>query len=143
MNGVADLLSSYNHYLGTPDFLAADLARYEDATPDAVQFFAKTQLNPNQRVVVYAVPGKQDLGPEAPTPPAEAKGSVQAGGEAVNADAAWRDKPPAPVRRRCRTFRSQRNSSFRMASRFFLASGQACRSSQPAWCFDAAPEPIH
>lgn len=96
LNGVADLLSSYNHYLGTPDFLAADLARYEDATPDAVQFFAKTQLNPNQRVVVYAVPGKQDLGPEVPTPPAEAKGSVQAGGEAVNADAAWRDKPPAP-----------------------------------------------
>ncbi|MGB2632553.1 MAG: pitrilysin family protein, partial [Candidatus Acidiferrum sp.] len=76
LNGVADLLSSYNHYLGTPDFLAADLARYENATPDAVQFFAKTQLNPNQRVVVYAVPGKQDLGPEVPTPPAEAKGTA-------------------------------------------------------------------
>ena len=96
LNGVADLLSSYNHYLGTPDFLAADLARYENATPDAVQFFAKTQLNPNQRVVVYAVPGKQDLGAEVPTPPAEAKGTAQAGGEAVNADAAWRDKPPTP-----------------------------------------------
>jgi zinc protease len=96
LNGVADLLSSYNHYLGTPDFLAADLARYENATPDAVQFFAKTQLTPNQHVVVYAVPGKQDLGLEVPTPPAEAKGTAQAGGEAVNADAAWRDKPPAP-----------------------------------------------
>ncbi len=95
LNGVADLLSSYNHYLGTPDFLAADIARYENATPEAVQLFAKTQLNPNQQVVVYAVPGKQDLGPDVPTPKAEAKGTTQAGGEPVNADAPWREKPPA------------------------------------------------
>src|SRR5260370_18455762 len=27
--GVADRLNSYNHYLGTPDFLSADIARYE------------------------------------------------------------------------------------------------------------------
>jgi zinc protease len=95
LNGVADLLNSYTHYLGTPDFLAADIARYENATPETVQFFAKNQLNPNQRVVVYALPGKQDLGPEVATPKAEAKGAAQAGGEPVNADAAWREKPPA------------------------------------------------
>lgn len=96
LNGVADLFNSYNHYLGTPDFLAEDIARYEHATPESVQLFAAHQLNTNQRVVVYAVPGKQDLGPEVPTPAAEAKGSTQAGGEAVNPDAAWREKPPAP-----------------------------------------------
>jgi zinc protease len=96
LNGVADLVNSYNHYLGTPDFLAADIARYENATAGSVQLFAKTQLNTNQRVVVYAVPGKQDLGPEVPTPQAEAKGTTQTGGEAVNADAPWRAKPPAP-----------------------------------------------
>jgi zinc protease len=96
LNGVADLLNSYNHYLGTPDFLAADIARYENATALTVQFFAKSQLNPNQRVVVYAVPGKQDLGPEVPTPKAEAKGTAQPGGEPVNVDARWREKPPAP-----------------------------------------------
>jgi zinc protease len=95
-NGVADLLNGYNHYLGTPDFLAADIARYENATTEVVQAFAQEQLKPNQRVVVYAVPGKQDLGPEVATPKAEAKGSAQTGGEAVNADAAWREKPPAP-----------------------------------------------
>lgn len=96
LNGVADLLNSYNHYLGTPDFLAADIARYENATAETVQFFAKSQLNTNQRVAVYAVPGKQDLGPDVPTPKAEAKGTTQAGGEAVNADATWREKPPLP-----------------------------------------------
>jgi zinc protease len=96
LNGVADLLNSYNHYLGTPDFLAADIARYENATAETVQLFAKSQLGPNQRAVVYAVPGKQDLGPEVPTPKAEAKGTTQGGSEPVNADAAWREKPPAP-----------------------------------------------
>jgi zinc protease len=96
LDGVADLLNSYNHYLGTPDFLAADIARYENATRESVQAFAMEQLNPSQRVVVFAVPGKQDLGPDVPTPPSEAKGTAQAGGEPVNADASWREKPPAP-----------------------------------------------
>lgn len=96
LNGVADLLNSYNHYLGTPDFLAADIARYENATTSAVQQFAQEQLKPNESVVVFCVPGKQDLGPEVATPQAEAKGSAKAGGEPVNADATWREKPPVP-----------------------------------------------
>jgi zinc protease len=95
-NGVADLLNGYNHYLGTPDFLAGDIARYENATRETVRAFAEGQLKPNQRVVVYAVPGKQDLGPEVATPKAEAKGSTQAGGEPVNADETWRERPSAP-----------------------------------------------
>jgi zinc protease len=95
-NGVAELLNSYNHYLGTPDFLAADIARYANATTEAVKTFAQEQLKQNARVVVYAVPGKQDLGPEVATPKGEAKGNPQVGGEPVNADAAWRGKPPVP-----------------------------------------------
>jgi zinc protease len=95
-NGVADLLNSYNHYLGTPDFLTADIGRYENATTEAVQAFAQEQLKPNEGVVVYCVPGKQDLGPEVATPQVEAKGTAKAGGEPVNEDAAWREKPPAP-----------------------------------------------
>jgi len=95
-NGVADLLNTYSHYLGTPDFLAGDIARYENATTESVQVFAQAQLNPAHGVVVYAVPGKQDLGPEVATPKAEAKGTGASGGEAVNEDAAWREKPPAP-----------------------------------------------
>ena len=34
--GVADRLNSYNHYLGTPDFLAADIARYENASVESL-----------------------------------------------------------------------------------------------------------
>lgn len=94
--GVADRLNSYNHYLGTPDFLGADIARYENASVDALKAFADVQLGTNQSVVVYGVPGKQDLGPEVPTPKAEAKDTSKTGGEPVNADAAWRNEPPKP-----------------------------------------------
>jgi zinc protease len=94
--GVADRLNSYNHYLGTPDFLAADIARYENASMESVQAFAQGQLGKNQRAVVYGVPGKQDLGAEVPTPKAEQKGTAKVGGEAVNEDAAWRNEPPKP-----------------------------------------------
>jgi zinc protease len=94
--GVADLLNSYNHYLGTPDFLAADIARYENASIESVQAFAQGQLGNNQRVVVYGVPGKQDLGPDVPTPKLEKKEEATGGGEAVNADAEWRKEQPKP-----------------------------------------------
>jgi zinc protease len=96
LNGVANLLNSYEHYVGTPDFLAADIARYENATAESVQAFAQQQLKPIERVVVYAVQGKPDLGPEVVTPKAEAKGTTASGGAPENADAAWREKPPAP-----------------------------------------------
>jgi zinc protease len=92
--GVADLLNSYNHYLGTPDFLAADIARYENATTQSVLAFADQQLKPSSSVVVYCVQGKQDLGPDVATPKSEAKNTAATGGEPVNADAPWREKPP-------------------------------------------------
>ena len=94
--GVADRLNSYNHYLGTPDFLAADIARYENSTTDSIQAFAQGQLNGNQRVVVYGLPGKQDLGPEVATPKAEQKDPSKNNGETVNADAEWRKNAPKP-----------------------------------------------
>jgi zinc protease len=93
--GVADRLNEYNHYLGTPDYLAQDLGRYQKATVASVRAFAEAQLKPNARVVVYGIPGKPDLGPDVPTPKTEQKGK-NAGGEAVNADAAWRANPPQP-----------------------------------------------
>jgi zinc protease len=92
--GVADRLNSYNHYLGTPDFLAADIARYENSTTESIQAFAQGQLNGNQRVVVYGLPGKQDLGAEVATPKAEQKDPSKNNGAAVNADAEWRKDAP-------------------------------------------------
>ncbi len=95
--GVADRLNSYNHYLGTPDFLATDIARYENASTEAVQAFVQGQLNTNQRAVVYGVPGKQDLGAEVATPKAEQKDPSKNNGEPVNADAEWRKEQPKPA----------------------------------------------
>ena len=92
--GIADRLNQYNHYLGTPDYLAQDLARYRNATVDSIRKFAQEQLKPNARVVVYGIPGKPDLGPDVPTPKTQQKGK-DTGGEAVNVEAAWRENPPA------------------------------------------------
>lgn len=94
--GVADRLNTYNHYLGTPDFLTADIGRYENASIESLRAFAQGQLNTKQRVVVYGVPGKQDLGTEIPTPKAEQKDTAKLGGEPVNADAEWRKTAPKP-----------------------------------------------
>ncbi len=92
--GVADRLNSYNHYLGTPDFLAADIARYENATVESIEAFAQGQLNQNQSAVVYGLPGKQDLGAEVATPKAPEKDPSKNNGETVNADAEWRKDAP-------------------------------------------------
>jgi zinc protease len=94
--GVADRLNSYNHFLGTPDFLAADIARYENASVESILAFAQGQLNANQRAVVYGVPGKQDLGAEVPSSKPEQKDPSKNNGEPVNVDAAWRNEPPKP-----------------------------------------------
>ena len=94
--GVADRLNSYNHYLGTPDFLAADIARYENATAESISAFAQGQLNGNQRAVLYGLPGKQDLGAEVATPKAPPKDPEKNNGEPVNTDAEWRKDAPKP-----------------------------------------------
>jgi len=91
--GIADRLNEYNHYLGTPDYLQQDLARYQNATVESIRAFAQEQLKPSSRVVVYGVPGKPDLGPDVPTPQTQQKGK-NTGGEAVNAEAPWRANPP-------------------------------------------------
>ncbi len=71
--GVADRLNSYNHYLGTPDYLGKDMQRYRDATPQALKAFAERYLQPNARVVVFALPGDKKLVSEPP--PATAQGA--------------------------------------------------------------------
>jgi len=93
--GVADRLNEYNHYLGNPGYIADDLGRYRQATIASIRAFADAQLKPTARVVVYGIPGKPDLGPDVPTPKTQQKGEGS-GGEAVNADAAWRASPPQP-----------------------------------------------
>ncbi|MFN8064623.1 MAG: pitrilysin family protein [Vicinamibacterales bacterium] len=88
--GVADRLNDYNHYLGDPGFLRKDLGRYRNVTPARVKAFAQT-LKKSARVVVYGLPGAQNLGPDVPRPTPTSSTSA---GEAVNADAPWRATPP-------------------------------------------------
>ena len=91
--GVADKLNAYNHYLGTPDYLQQDVARYRAVTPASVQEFARTYLASNMRAVVHAVPGEPAAQPNVPTPPAPKPGEG-AGAQASNADEPWRSTMP-------------------------------------------------
>jgi zinc protease len=111
--GVADRLNAYNHYLGDPGYLSRDIARYRSATPDSVRKFAETQLATGSRVVVHGVPGKPELGPEVPTPPA-ATAAAGKGAAAVNVAEPWREKPPAPAA--ARAFQPPVPQSFKLAN---------------------------
>ncbi len=93
ISGLANRLNMYNHYLGTPDFVQQDFARYGTVTPASVQAFATEQLRPSARVVVHAVPGEPQLGPQVPTPPAPTS-AAGAGAESINADEPWRSEMP-------------------------------------------------
>ena len=94
LNGVANLLNEYNHYLKTPDYLQKDIERIRAVTPASLMAFAREQLQPNARAVVYAVKGTPELGPQVPTPPAPTAAGT--GTESVNVDEAWRNEIPKP-----------------------------------------------
>ena len=89
--GVADRLNQYNHYFGDPAYLERDIQRYRDATPGSIKTFAQQQLTDQQRVVVYGLPGKRDLGAEVPNQ----HPTVAQATESINPDAPWRAVAPA------------------------------------------------
>jgi zinc protease len=88
--GKADRLNSYEHYLGTPDYLRQDIQRYRDATVTAVKQFAGDYLQPASRVVLFAVPGEKTLAPEPAATPEPAAGGAQS----VNRAEPWRKEMP-------------------------------------------------
>ncbi|MBN1206482.1 MAG: insulinase family protein [Myxococcaceae bacterium] len=57
--GKADALQNYNHFIGEPSYVAQDLARYQQVTPDKVKRYATEWLRPDARVVLHAVPAPQ------------------------------------------------------------------------------------
>ena len=57
--GVADMMDRYNQYLGDPGYLPKDIARYQAVTTASVREIGQKVFGNNQRVVVYAVPGKK------------------------------------------------------------------------------------
>jgi zinc protease len=90
-NGIADRINLYNHHLKNPDYLAEDIRRFRSSTTSAVREFSAKYLVKSARVVVYGMPGEQQLGKPVPT------GKVAANDkqESVNTDEPWRDTPPA------------------------------------------------
>ncbi|HXD18936.1 MAG TPA: pitrilysin family protein [Vicinamibacterales bacterium] len=94
LNGVANMLNSYNHFLKTPDYLQKDVERYRAVTPASLMAFVRDQLQPSMRAVVYAVKGDPVMAPQVPTPPAPT--TAGAGTESVNIDEPWRNEMPKP-----------------------------------------------
>jgi zinc protease len=94
--GIADRLNSYNHYLKNPGFLEQDIQRYRNVTPASVQAFAKENLAPNARGIIYAVPGTPAAPANPPTPPAPSAAAAQKPGPSINADEPWRNTQPKP-----------------------------------------------
>jgi zinc protease len=89
--GVADRLNQYNHYLGDPNFLAKDLARYDNATTASVQKMAQDKLTKNSRVIVYGVPGKKVVDDVPKTTEAETGDQPPTASKAQDE---WRNKQP-------------------------------------------------
>jgi zinc protease len=92
--GLANQINQYNQYTGDPGYLPKDIERLRRVTAADVRRVAQAYLQPNARVIVSAVPGKPDLGPDVPTPPPQASKTGRAAG--VNRDEAWRRTPPKP-----------------------------------------------
>jgi zinc protease len=57
--GKSDQLNTYNVFLGDPDYFAADLARYRDASRDSVRTTASDFLAFDRRVLLSIVPRGQ------------------------------------------------------------------------------------
>jgi zinc protease len=76
VNGKADHLSSYEHYLGDPGSIAKDLARYTDATAEGIRDVAAATLPKNKRVVVMVTPAgeKPKTVPKPPVAPGKPAG---------------------------------------------------------------------
>ena len=103
LGGVADRLNSYNHYLGTPDYLEKDIERYRSITPASVQAFAREHLAASERVVVHAVPWEPEAAPPVQAPRQATTATTDATTDApdgeeqsINADEPWRFEIPKP-----------------------------------------------
>lgn len=54
--GVADVLNTYQHHLGTPNGMSDDFARHENVTPEAIRAVFRRTIRENNRVTVTVVP---------------------------------------------------------------------------------------
>jgi zinc protease len=97
-NGVANRLNYYNQFLGTADYFAKDIARFDAVKPADVQLVAQTFFKKDARSVVFAVPGKKVIEDVPKTSEEEnKKQAADAGPSKVTMpDEAWRANAPKP-----------------------------------------------
>ena len=97
-NGVANRLNYYNQFLGTPDYFAKDIARFDAVKPADVRRVAQTVFKKDARAVVYAVPGKKVIDDVPKTSEEENKKQAAEAGASkpTMADESWRAKAPQP-----------------------------------------------
>ena len=89
--GRANRLNYYNQYTGDPGYLPKDVERYRRVTPDDVRSVVAKWLSKNSRAVIYAERGEKKLAPDLPAQAIQVSGPQT---ESINADEAWRKRPP-------------------------------------------------
>lgn len=96
VGGIADQLNGYYYFKQTPDFIAADMARYEAVSPAAVQGLLRSAFGKDARAVVYGVPGDKVITDPPRTAEAEAAAPAAAVASVATAPAEdWRYTQPA------------------------------------------------
>ncbi len=96
--GVADTMDYYNQYVGNPNYLAQDIARYQKATVASVEQVGQQNFGKSQRVVVVTVPGKK-VTEDVPRSPADTDANVKVTNPYTpefEAQQDWRKTPPQP-----------------------------------------------
>jgi zinc protease len=89
-DGLADQLNRYNHFVGTPDYLQQDVARYTVQTQASLRAAAARLLTAQSRAVIYCVSGEKVID-DPPRPPTPANVAVPA-----KAAPDWRATRPGP-----------------------------------------------
>jgi predicted Zn-dependent peptidase len=56
----AETLQRYNHYLGQPDYLAKDLARYQNVTPEGIQRVINNYFTKDKMAKLIVMPEESD-----------------------------------------------------------------------------------
>ena len=96
--GVSDMMDRYNQYLGDPGYLPKDIARFQAVTTASVRAIGQKEFGQNQRVVVYAVPGKKII-EDVPRSPADTDANVTVTpphSKEFETAQSWRKDPPQP-----------------------------------------------
>ncbi|MFM1886769.1 MAG: hypothetical protein RL026_1926 [Pseudomonadota bacterium] len=94
VGGVADRLNHYLFFRQQPDFIAADMARYQNASVASVHTLARDVLKADARAVVHAVPGEKVITDPPRSADAGAAEDKPATGLRVAAAEDWRYQAP-------------------------------------------------